>query len=314
MPLVVLTNILCCGWLRIERSHWQPHTHTLQQQLQEAQALCATALKNLSDDPTLAQIKPAGGTAGGVVASVLRLLPPPTPEGTTSLNAVVHWRACIATVVGWLVGWLLSFAPTCSSLLPWPHMCCACCRSLLPRGTAGLGVAPVKKAEERKSASKEDDVDAVQEGTAKGSFVRGHGRALNEYPQTWRGVVAQPVAVVSQDGVDIAIAGAKPDWEKIVELEGVPTPLPSTSPEAGSSADAEGTAEGKDDGGHGSRATTPLPDSLQQQTFQSAKSPRSILPPLDAPGQQESKHPPTSPIRTPAGEEPYTVRIVVQCV
>lgn len=49
----------------------------------QAQALCATALKNLSDDPTLAQLKPAGNdTSSGVVASVLRLLPPPTAERT----------------------------------------------------------------------------------------------------------------------------------------------------------------------------------------------------------------------------------------
>lgn len=155
--------------------------------------------------------------------------------------------------------------------------------------------------------------DAVEEGTGTGSFVRGHGRALNAYPQNWRGVIALPVATVPQDGVT-CVATGEPDWEKIVDLEGVPKPLevapaePSPSPSAGA-----GMRESKSGGGAGPETRDGLPGSLQQQAFPPQKSPRSILPPIDSPASAagSSKHPPTSPIRTgyvSPEDQPYAVR------
>lgn len=201
-------------------------------------------MKNLSDDPTLTQLKPAGGSSGdGVVASVLRLLPPPSEEK--------------------------------------------------------LGAGPAsKKAQEETKAPVDEDVET--EGTAAGSYVRGHGRALNPYPTNWRGVIALPVATVNQEGVDTAPVGLA-DWEKIVDLEGVPKPLPPRVVEKPSEDESKGPASG----GAAEAARVSLPGSLQHQAFQSQKSPRSILPPIDAMDDSpHPHHPPVSPIKSAPPAEP----------
>ena len=130
-----------------------------------------------------------------------------------------------------------------------------------------LGVDPGNKKEEEEDSTV---FTKTTEGSATGSFVRGHGKPLDEFPQSWGGVVAQTIATVSQEGVDTLPAG-EPDWLKIIDLEGVPKPLPKTKPNQPSESKGEGPETN----------SRTLPSNLQHQTFQRQKSPRSILPPLD---------------------------------
>ena len=171
---------------------------------------------------------------------------------------------------------------------------------MLGSTTAALGTMPPAKDESKEAGVAELSGDAVEEGTATGSLVRGHGRALNAYPQNWRGVIALPVATVPQDGVTCVTTG-EPDWEKIVDLEGVPKPLEVMPAAEPSPSPTSGLRESKS-GDVGPETRDGLPGSLQQHAFPSQKSPRSILPPIDSPASAggSARHPPTSPIRTGA--------------